>query len=106
MLILHGVLVRGLFNNYLTLSCLYAQFRWLISHVQIRFQPLFVNVLHRLTDAELLLSHKFFGTGGATLFGLSLLSDTPCYVEFSYYVCLQVKPTQELILIIINIFGH
>ena len=29
-----------LFNKYVTLSCLYAKFRWLISHVQLSFQPL------------------------------------------------------------------
>ena len=30
----------GLFNNYVTLSCLYATFHWSISHVQLSFQPL------------------------------------------------------------------
>ena len=29
---------KGLFNNYVTLSCLYAKFRWLIFHVQLSFQ--------------------------------------------------------------------
>ena len=28
---------KGLFNNYVMLSCLYAKFHWLISHVQLKF---------------------------------------------------------------------
>ena len=31
--------IWSLCNNYVTLSCLYAKFHWLISHVQLRFQP-------------------------------------------------------------------
>ena len=31
---------KGLFNNYVMRSCLNAKFRWLISHVQLSFQPL------------------------------------------------------------------
>ena len=30
---------KGLFNDYVTLSCLCAKFHWLISHVQLSFQP-------------------------------------------------------------------
>jgi hypothetical protein len=30
---------------------LYAKFRWLISHVELSFQPQSVNVLRRLTDS-------------------------------------------------------
>ena len=40
------------FNNSVTLSCLYAKFHWLISHVQLSFQPLSVNVLYRLADTR------------------------------------------------------
>ena len=47
---------------YVTISCLYVKFRWLISHVQRSFQPLSVNVLHRLTD-----SPKGHGGGRADL---------------------------------------
>ena len=32
-------ITMGLFNNRVTLSSLYAKFRWLISHVQLSFQP-------------------------------------------------------------------
>ena len=42
----------GLFNNHVTLGCLCAIFRWLISHVQLSFQPLLVNVLRRLSDSR------------------------------------------------------
>ena len=35
---------EGLFNNYITLSCSYAIFRWLISHVQLSYQTLLINV--------------------------------------------------------------
>ena len=44
--------IKGLYNNYGTLSCLYVKFHWLISHVQLSFQPLSVNVLHRLMDSR------------------------------------------------------
>ena len=33
-------LYKGLLNNYVTLSCLYAEFPLLIFHVQLSFQPL------------------------------------------------------------------
>ena len=42
---------QGLFNNYITLSCFYAKFCWLISRVQLSFQPLSVNFIRRLTDS-------------------------------------------------------
>ena len=41
-----GCMWRGegfLLNNYVTLSFLYVKFRWLISHVQLSFQPLSVT---------------------------------------------------------------
>ena len=44
--------VRGLLNNFVTLSWLYAKFRWLISRVQLTFQTPSLNVLHRLTDSR------------------------------------------------------
>ena len=40
-----------LFNYYVTLSCLYATFHWLIYRVQLSVQPLSTNVL-RLTDSR------------------------------------------------------
>ena len=44
-------LVRGLFNNYVMLSCLYPNFRWIISYIQLSFQPLSVNILcQRVTE--------------------------------------------------------
>ena len=43
--------IKGLFNSYVTLSRLYAKFHWLISHVQLSFQPLSVTVLPRVTDS-------------------------------------------------------
>ena len=43
---------EGLLTNWVPLSCLYAKFRWLISHVQLSFQPLSVNVLRRLKDSR------------------------------------------------------
>ena len=50
------IIKKGLFNNYVTLSCLYAKFRWLISRVQLSPQPLSVNVIHGFnthgTEAE------------------------------------------------------
>ena len=42
--------IRVSFNNHVTQSCLYAIFRWLISHVQLSFQSLSAHVLRRLTD--------------------------------------------------------
>ena len=42
----------GLFYNYMTLSCLYPKFRWLISHDRLSFQPLLVNVFRRLSDSR------------------------------------------------------
>ena len=36
--------IKGLVNNYVTLSCLYAKFHWFIFHVQLSFQPLPVKV--------------------------------------------------------------
>ena len=47
---IHVAGTKGLFNNYVTLSCLYANFHWLIPDVQLSLQPLSVNVLHQLTD--------------------------------------------------------
>ena len=44
---------KSLFNNYVTLGCLYAKFRWLIFHVQLSFQPLSVNVFRHLRDTFL-----------------------------------------------------
>ena len=43
--------IWGLYNNYITLSCLYAKFHWLISHVPLSFQPSLVNV-RRLRDSR------------------------------------------------------
>ena len=43
---------KGLFSNYVTLSCLYGRFRWVISHVQLSYQSSSVNVLRRLTDSR------------------------------------------------------
>ena len=40
----------GLLDNYVTQSCLYAIFRWLISHVQLSFQSPSVNVRRQWTD--------------------------------------------------------
>ena len=45
------MLHKGLVNDYVMLSCLYAKFRWLISHVQLSFQPQSVKVLRRLTES-------------------------------------------------------
>ena len=36
----------------MTLGCLYPKFRWLISHGQLSFQTLLVNVLLRLSDSR------------------------------------------------------
>ena len=41
---------KDLFNNYVTLSCLYAKFRWL--NINLVPQPLSANVLRPPTDAE------------------------------------------------------
>ena len=49
--------IKGLFNNYVKVSCLYAKFPWLISHDQVSFQSQSVNVMgygHRLvTETEI-----------------------------------------------------
>ena len=42
-----------------TLSCLYAKFRWLISHVLLSFQPLSVNVLPHKSDSGIPLLPNF-----------------------------------------------
>ena len=53
---------KGLCNNYVTLSCLYAKFRWLITRVKLSFQSLSLNVLRRRTDS--------LGGGGGTVVAL------------------------------------